>query len=87
MAIENIILIFNVRATHGSGQLADLPQATTIGGVEGAGGAEVQSLGSAVVFSYNPIWGVPEMGDPQNCWFIRENPNQKWMMTGGSPMT
>ena len=65
MAIENIILIFNVRATHGSGQLADLPQATTIGGVEGAGGAEVQSLGSAVVFSYNPIWGVPEMGDPQ----------------------
>ena len=25
------------------------------------------------------------MGDPQNGWFIRENPNLKWMMTGGYP--
>jgi len=34
-------------ATHGSGQLADLLQCATIGGVEGAGCAEIQSLGAA----------------------------------------
>ena len=26
------------------------------------------------------------MGDPQNGWFILENPNPKWMMTGGTPI-
>ena len=26
------------------------------------------------------------MGDPQNGWFIRENPSYKWMMTGGTPI-
>ena len=24
---------------------------------------------------------------PPNGWFIRENPNLKWMRTGGTPMT
>ena len=32
------------QGTHGSGQLADLLQCATIGGVEGAGCTEIQSL-------------------------------------------
>ena len=27
------------------------------------------------------------MGVPQNGWFIMENPKQKWMMTGGIPIS
>ena len=27
------------------------------------------------------------MGVPKDGWFIVENPNLKWMMTGGTPMT
>ena len=27
------------------------------------------------------------MGVPEDGWFIVENPNLKWMMTGGTPMT
>ena len=32
--------------------------------------------------------GFPEIngGTPNNGWFIRENPNLKWMMTGGTPL-
>ena len=26
------------------------------------------------------------MGIPKNGWFVRENPNRKWMMTGGTPL-
>ena len=26
------------------------------------------------------------MGETQNRWFIRENPDLKWMMTGGTPI-
>ena len=31
------------------------------------------------------IWGFPEMGVPQNGWFIGKIP-LKWMMTGGTPI-
>ena len=34
---------------------------------------------------YTYIWGVPKMGIPRNGWFILDNPNLKWMMTGGTP--
>ena len=30
-------------------------------------------------------WGIPKMD--QNGWFVMENPNLKWMMTGGSPIS
>ena len=42
-----------------------------------------------VVFLYqNCEKGVSINGDtPIAGWFIRENPNPKWMMTGGTPMT
>ena len=30
--------------------------------------------------------GSTAMGIPQNRWFIRGNPNRKWMMTRGTPM-
>ena len=26
------------------------------------------------------------MGNPQNAWFMMENPNLKWMMTRGTPI-
>ena len=31
----------------------------------------------------------PDMGVPHFCWmvFVRENPNLKWMMTGGTPIS
>ena len=29
------------------------------------------------------MWRFPYMGDPQNGWFQMENPNLKWMITGG----
>ena len=32
------------------------------------------------------IWRFPEMGGPQNGWFIIEHPSLKWMITRGSPM-
>ena len=28
------------------------------------------------------IWGFPQLGDPQNGWFIRENPICKWIIWG-----
>ena len=32
------------------------------------------------------IWGCPEMGVPPHGWFIRENPNLKWMIARGTPI-
>ena len=31
--------------------------------------------------------GYHKWGHPQNGWFIRENPDLKWMMTGGTPIS
>ena len=31
--------------------------------------------------------GFHKWGPPKNGWFIIENPIEKWMMTGGNPMT
>ena len=31
--------------------------------------------------------GFPKMEVPKNGWFVRENPNETWMMIWGTPMT
>ena len=32
------------------------------------------------------IWRLPEMGVPQNGWFMMEKQKSKWMMTRGTPI-
>ena len=42
----------------------------------GFGRSSFTGFGMNVAVFWDNKWGFPEMGDPQNCWFIRENPTK-----------
>ena len=44
---------------------------------------ELHGLFMTCVAGHSPwIWGVPEMGEPQNRWFRRKNTSETWMIWG-----
>jgi len=50
-------------------------------------GSRLEKTIPGIITIYPDIWGFPKMGIPQNGWFVMENPNLKWMITRGAPIT
>ena len=53
---------------------------------ESGGNPETEGI-HAITTTKTLNGGFHKWGVPQNFWFITENPNLKWMMTGGTPIS
>ena len=65
----------------------DLLRRGALGRLGGRGGAGNGAVGWKIV--QKSLWGFPQMGDPQTCWFRMENPIRMetplWFLVGMSP--